>query len=96
MRFVWLAVVAIIAVGIASAKEVLELQGTNFELTLTTYKYLAVLFYDDSDLGRKLRDNWAYAAEDIAKLPPDSEIAEVGALLCIVLSGVCCSSTSIY
>lgn len=65
------------ALSCAVAREVLQLQGTNFELTLTTYKYLAVLFYDESELGRKYRDLWTYAAEDVSQLPPDSGIAEV-------------------
>jgi hypothetical protein len=62
-----------------AAKSVLELEGSNFELTLTTYKYLAVLFYDNSELSKKYRENWATAADEIANLPPDCEIAEVQA-----------------
>jgi hypothetical protein len=61
----------------AAARSVLELEGSNFELTMTTYKYLAVLFYDNSELSRKYRKNWATAADEIANLPPDCEIAEV-------------------
>jgi hypothetical protein len=66
------------ALLVAAVSEVLELQGTNFELTLTTYKYLAVLFYDDSPTGRKHRDNWAIAAENIGRLPVDCAMAQVG------------------
>lgn len=60
-----------------SARDVLELQGTNLELTLTSYKYLAVLFYDDSDLGRDYMNNWRLAAQDLKYLPKESEIAQV-------------------
>jgi hypothetical protein len=60
-----------------AAKSVFELEGSNFELTLTTYKYLAVLFYDNSELSRQYRENWTTAADEIASLPPDCEIAEV-------------------
>jgi hypothetical protein len=65
------------AVAMVAAREVLELQGTNLELTLTTYKYLAVLFYDNSPASRTYRSNWALAAEDIGRLPVDCEIAQV-------------------
>jgi hypothetical protein len=63
------------------ARDVLELQGTNFELTLTTYKYLAVLFYDESPAGSSYRKNWMLAGEEIGRLPLDSEMAQVRPLL---------------
>lgn len=62
-----------------AARDVLELQGTNLELTLTSYKYLAILFYDDSDLGRNYINNWRLAAQDLQELPKDCEISQVRA-----------------
>jgi hypothetical protein len=66
-----------IALALTSAKEVLELQGINFELALTSYKYLAVLFYDETDFGMNLENNWSLAAEGIEGLPQDGEMAKV-------------------
>ena len=47
------------------ARQVLELQGVNFELALTSYKYAAILFYDESQTGQKLKREWLKAAESI-------------------------------
>lgn len=67
-------------VALVSAKELLQLQGDNFELALTTYKYLAVLFVDDSRVAVNVRREWIRAAELITDLPEDAEIALVGSL----------------
>jgi hypothetical protein len=78
----------------AAAKSVLELEGSNFELTMTTYKYLAVLFYDNSELSRKYRENWTNVADEIENLPPDCEIAEVRSIdghECTFVSLLTCS-----
>jgi hypothetical protein len=78
----------------AAAKSVLELEGSNFELTMTTYKYLAVLFHDNSELSRNYRENWTNAADEIANLPPDCEIAEVRSIdgrECTFVSLLTCS-----
>ncbi|KAJ1430041.1 hypothetical protein B484DRAFT_449113 [Ochromonadaceae sp. CCMP2298] len=72
-----LLLVACIALALTAAKEVLELQGINFELALTSYKYLAVLFYDETDFGMNLENNWSLAAESIAGLPQDGEMAKI-------------------
>jgi len=60
------------------AREVVELEATNLELTLTAYQYLAILFYDDSPQSDELMQLW----EETAKLLPEefagnSEIAKV-------------------
>jgi hypothetical protein len=72
-----LLLVASVALALTAAKEVLELQGINFELALTSYKYLAVLFYDETDFGMNLENNWSLAAESISGLPQDGEMAKV-------------------
>lgn len=62
---------------IANARDVLELQGVNFELALTSYKYIAVAFHDNSDFGESMHKNWVEAAQLIRDFEPDSEIATV-------------------
>lgn len=63
----WLAVLTLLAVGavqlVSATRPVLELQGVNFELALTSYKYAAILFYDESTIGQKLKQEWYKAAE---------------------------------
>lgn len=64
----------------ASARSVLELQGVNFELALTSYKYAAILFYDSSSAGQTLIDLWQKATDgfdDINDIHGDGEIAMV-------------------
>lgn len=58
-------------------RELLELQGDNFELALTSYKYIAILFYDDSRAGNSIRREWVQASHLANDLPPDSEMAMV-------------------
>jgi hypothetical protein len=63
----------------ACGKEVVELYGTNFELALSTYKYVAVLFFDDSKEGQRMRNEWATACAsiDLGDMPEDSEMASI-------------------
>ncbi len=59
----------------------MELQGVNFELALTSYKYVAILFYNDSELGRRLELLWHETAEGLKdSLDKDVEMAKVSAL----------------
>lgn len=55
------------------AREIIELESTNLELTLTAYRYLAILFYDDSKQSSQLLDVWE---ETAAKLPAGNEFPE--------------------
>lgn len=57
--------------------EVVELQGVNFELSLTSYRYLAILFFDDSSSSRDLEDMWTAASDKIQTLPHECEMAKV-------------------
>ena len=64
----------------ASGRSVLELQGVNFELALTSYKYAAILFYDSSPPGQALIDLWLQATagfDDLNDIHGDGEIAMV-------------------
>lgn len=63
---------------LVTAREVLELQAVNFELALTSYKYVAILFYDNSDYGKKLEQEWLKAAAALDNLHSDGEVAKVG------------------
>lgn len=71
----WLLVAACLVYA-AQAREVTELHGANFELTLTSYKYIAILFYDDSNAGRNMKNSWMVAANDVV-LPDDCDMAQV-------------------
>lgn len=59
------------------AKEVLKLQNVNFELAVSSYKYIAILFYDDSKESTKLTNSWLEAAKSVNGLDVDSEIAMI-------------------
>ena len=63
--------------AVANAVDVLELQADNFELILNGYKYIAVLFYDNSETGQNYKNAWLSAALRIHTLPPDCEISQV-------------------
>ena len=63
--------------AVENAVDVLELQADNFELILNGYKYIAVLFYDNSETGQNYKNAWLSAALRIHTLPPDCEIAQV-------------------
>ena len=58
-------------------KQVTELQSLNFELAITSYRYLSVLFYDSTEKGIQLETLWNEAASKIDKLCDDCEIAKV-------------------
>ena len=60
-------------------REVVELQSLNFELAITSYQYVAVLFYDSSEKGRSLTLSWTDAAKSVNKLCKDCEMAMIDA-----------------
>ena len=66
-------------VGNVCAKEVLELQPTNFELALSSYKYIAVLFHDSSTRSQQLLHEWHRAATEVEALHQDGEVATIDA-----------------
>lgn len=60
------------------AHQVLELESNTFEVTVTAYQYLAVLFYDLSDQGKRLEHVWEQAADELGdRLPNDVQMAKV-------------------
>lgn len=64
--------------GYVDAKEVLELSSSNFELSITAYRYIALLFYDSSIQGEQLVDTWEELSKSLpSDFPDDSEIAMV-------------------
>lgn len=63
-----------------SSKLVVELQSLNFELTVTSYSYLAILFYDPTnDVGLQYKSTWAEAVSLIENhtICDDCEVAMV-------------------
>ena len=61
-----LVVLAQLFVSLVDGKEILELQATNFELALSAYKYVAILFFDSSEAGQKLLSLWKEAANGLS------------------------------
>lgn len=60
------------------ARDILELESTNLELTITAYRYLAILFYDESPQGETLLKVWNETAHRIPEdLPDNSELGKV-------------------
>ena len=73
VRRIWrtaLAALACLSPLLVVARQVLELQGVNFELALTSNKYAAIAFYDGSEAGQILKQEWLKAA---ATLGTDGE-----------------------
>lgn len=69
---------AVISLMAAHAHHVLELESNTFEVTVTAYQYLAVLFYDFSDQGKHLEHIWEEAANELGdRLPEDVQMAKV-------------------
>jgi hypothetical protein len=67
---IFLIQLCLLLVTIITSRDVLELQGENFELALSSYKYVAILFYDGTEKGQSLQKQWQAAAE-ILKAPRD-------------------------
>ena len=65
--------------ALVSGKELLELQAANFELALSSYKYVAVLFHDSSPRSQQLLHEWTQAAARIDLLHEDGEVATIDA-----------------
>lgn len=72
-------IAVLLGFAVASAREVLELEGNTLELALSSHKYLAVLFYDASPKGQELLQTWDNAAAEIGNdaFPEECEIAKV-------------------
>jgi hypothetical protein len=77
MKTIYTLLLALILLASSFGKELLQLQGDNFELALTSYKYIAILFYDDSRTGNSIRREWVEASNLATNLPSDSEMAMV-------------------
>ena len=59
------------------SRQVLEIQGVNFELVISSYKYTAVLFYDKSIEGKQLEEEWIQASDMLEGLQQDRELAKI-------------------
>ncbi len=58
--------------------EVVELDSSHFELMQMEYDYIAVLFYDSSEEGQRIQDEWIEGMKDVpSQLPEGCEIAMV-------------------
>lgn len=64
--------------GLLDAHQVLELESNTFEVTLTAFQYLAILFYDLTEKGQLLESNWEKAANLLGDSIPDgAQMAKV-------------------
>ena len=59
------------------ARDVIRLEAVNFELALTSYPYVAILFYDNSESSKELIENWESAAQLLGTSNFDGELAKV-------------------
>ena len=66
---------------VVASKSVVELQSLNFELTITSYQYVAILFYDTSDYGLQQMTTWVESASLVDSICDDCEIAMVNILI---------------
>lgn len=81
-------VTCILSLLIASSwgHEVLELESNTFEVTLTAFNYLALLFYDESDKGKKLESIWKKAAALLDDTMPAN--SQMGQVRCALLTSL--------
>lgn len=83
-------------ISLAFGKQVAELQSLNFELAITSYRYLSVLFFDYTEKGIQLESVWNDAASKIDKLCDDCEIAKVSVTLLKLESTMPCMVCPAY
>ena len=62
---------------ILHARDIIKLEAVNFELALTSYPYVAILFYDDSNESKLLEKNWEDAGNMLEDFNMDGELAKV-------------------
>ena len=72
----WLLLLALVLQSVIGI-HLLELEGSNFELALTSNRYVSILFYDDSATGKKLEANWGKAAALLDDLHEEGEMAKI-------------------
>jgi len=65
-------------IGVAIARDVVKLEAVNFELAITSYPYVAILFYDESEESKILEANWETAASELGDFYMDGEMGKVG------------------
>jgi hypothetical protein len=64
--------------SVVQSHQMLELESNTFEVTLTAFQYIAILFYDHSEKAKQLEKNWDRAAELVGdKMPKDCQMAKV-------------------
>ena len=86
IAFLIIFIVSLCSIYQTVGKDIVELQSLNFELAITSYQYLAVLFYDSSEKGKSLITTWKESASSIDKLCSDCEMAMVACIICSILS----------
>lgn len=70
--------VLVVVKGFVAAHEILDLESNTFEVTLTAFQYLAILFYDDSERGKVMERHWVEAGTLLGNsLPEDAQMAKV-------------------
>eukprot|EP01041_Mallomonas_annulata_P005217 gene5217-10441_t len=59
--------------------DVIKLEAVNFELALTSYPYVAILFSDGSEKSNTLEENWDRAGNLLGDFNMDGELAKMNA-----------------
>ena len=68
---------AVLCCSNINAHEVLVLESHTFEVSITEYEYIAILFFDKSIDGRKFEALWEESADMIESLPSHATMAKV-------------------
>lgn len=61
------------------ARDILKLEAVNFELALTSYPYVVIIFYDDSEQSKSLVKEFDSAALLLNDFEMDGELAKINA-----------------
>lgn len=69
--------VAMLLGAMSRAHEMLVLNSNSFEVSITAYQYLAILFYDSSQQGELLEYEWDEAAVSLQTLSINAQMAKI-------------------
>lgn len=63
--------------SLISARDIIKLEAVNFELAITSYPYVAILFYDTSEKSKVLEKHWDEVVNLLADFKMDGELAKM-------------------
>lgn len=60
-----------------SARDIIKLEAVNFELAITSYPYVAILFHDLSEKSKVIERNWDEVVQLLVDVKMDGELAKM-------------------